>query len=652
MKIDLPALARRAGRYRRDKFVAPEIEPTRAQRDDVLRIYMRVVREWQRQWMQEIRPFYESTLGEPGFRDSVNEVEGAVDSAEAALNRLVVSLGADLSGWVVDVEQWHRGRFGQLFTPVGVRLDMLLGPGDVGPTLQGVLADNASLIRSLNDQMRNGISGHVFRGLTNRTPAREVAREIRKTANIGRRRAELIASDQLSKLTGRLDQARQEQVGLVAFQWAHSGKRHPRPEHVARDGEVYRWDSAVGKNDPPGRAIYCGCRSRAVLDLDDAVEPTGTVPPPPPPTPVPVPLPPRRPSVARPRRVVPPPPDPTPTAALGPAATSGGFRSPINPAVTNQTLRVEKRLQVQKQLSARLATPAADPRYASDARYRGRNPRDYGKASFSTAWNDDAATAVAAIMPELDSLADQIGIARLRGIKTTAGRQNADMGGGVMALSPAEFNARLAASRAGGATELAKAAQDEAAEILAQQRALRPRLDELRDDIFAAREARDPVRVAELIQTRNGLVKEFERLNRKRVNLGGTAVRANRAESAERTAWRPGDDPKNRPWSVALYHEAGIDRIRSTMFHEFAHHVHQQLKREGAYTRPLEIRLRTLWAERRTDKAFRDRQASEYSLANQHEWFAENFSLFVMGKPDLVDPALRELIEDIFNGRF
>src|SRR5690606_3725767 len=131
-------------------------------------------------------------------------------------------------------------------------------------TLQSILADNTSLIRSLNDQMRNGISGAVFRGLTNRTPARDVAREIRRQAGIGQTRAELIAADQLQKLTSRLDQARQEQVGLTSFEWAHSGKRHPRPEHVARDGKVFRWDSPVGRNDPPGRAIRCGCRSRAV----------------------------------------------------------------------------------------------------------------------------------------------------------------------------------------------------------------------------------------------------------------------------------------------------------------------------------------------------------------------------------------------------
>lgn len=268
MQIDLAALAKRTGKYSRARFVAREIEPPRAIEKGLLRRYMRVVRAWQREWLDNIRPLYEATLAEPGFRDSVYDVQAAAGSADAALNRLVVALGADLADWVVETEQWHRGQFGRLFTPVGVRLDMLLGAGDVGPTLQSVLADNTSLIRSLNDQMRNGISGSVFRGLTNRTPARDVAWEIRKQAAIGQRRAELIAADQLQKLTGRLDQARQEQMGLTSFEWAHSGKLHPREHHKERNGKIFRWDSAVGKSDPPGFAIRCGCRSRAVLELD------------------------------------------------------------------------------------------------------------------------------------------------------------------------------------------------------------------------------------------------------------------------------------------------------------------------------------------------------------------------------------------------
>jgi len=260
-------MVRRAGRTRQPQIVMPAIVPTVAQRTDLQNIYMRVVRGWGTMTQSRIAPVYERSLSE-AVQDSPDEVQAEVDAVSAAMSRLVLALNASLEDWVVRVELWHRRRFAQLFTPVGVNLETQLGRGDVATTLQSVLAENVSLIKSLDDQMRNGVSGSVFRGLANRTPAATVAREIRDVAAIARRRAELIAADQLQKLTARLDQERQEQVGIDKFEWMHSGKKHPRPEHVARNGIIYKWNSPVARNDPPGRAIRCGCRARAVLDLE------------------------------------------------------------------------------------------------------------------------------------------------------------------------------------------------------------------------------------------------------------------------------------------------------------------------------------------------------------------------------------------------
>lgn len=266
MKIDLAAMVRRAGKTRQSEIVAPAITPTKAQETDLFRIYNQVVMGWGRLTRERIMPVYERSVGDL-VRDTPDEVQGEVDAVAGAMSRLVLALTDNLEDWVVRVEEWHRGRFGTLFTPVGVNLDTLLGRGDVTTTLQAVLAENTALIRSLDDQLRNGISGAVFRGLANRSTAVDVAREIREQTGIARRRAELIASDQLQKLTGRLDQERQEQVGVEEFEWVHSRKRFPRPEHIERNGKRYRWDSDVAKRDPPGRKIRCGCRARAVIEI-------------------------------------------------------------------------------------------------------------------------------------------------------------------------------------------------------------------------------------------------------------------------------------------------------------------------------------------------------------------------------------------------
>jgi len=265
MKIDLVDLVRRTG-YRRKQFVALPIKPTEAQRIELLRIYMRLVRGWQERARDRILPVYSRSLSAL-ITDDADALQFEIGLAESQIAMLATAAGLSVSEWVAVTERWHRKRFATTFTPAGVHIDTLLDRGDVAVTLRSAIAENVALIRSIDDQMRNGISGAVFRGLQARTPARDVAREIRKIAGVSQRRAELIASDQLQKLTGELDQQRQKQVGLSKFEWAHSGKVNFREEHKARDGKVYSWSGPVAKNDPPGRAIRCGCRARAVLEL-------------------------------------------------------------------------------------------------------------------------------------------------------------------------------------------------------------------------------------------------------------------------------------------------------------------------------------------------------------------------------------------------
>nr|WP_232843939.1 phage minor head protein [Allopontixanthobacter sediminis] len=134
-------------------------------------------------------------------------------------------------------------------------------------SLQVVIERNVALVRSVSDQARTRIADAVFRGLNDRRPSREVAKEIREAVEMSRRRAKNIASDQLSKLTGQLNEERTRQSGIEEYKWVASGKVHFRENHRARDGKVFDWDNPPADGHP-GQAIFCGCASRAYLDLD------------------------------------------------------------------------------------------------------------------------------------------------------------------------------------------------------------------------------------------------------------------------------------------------------------------------------------------------------------------------------------------------
>lgn len=268
MDIDLAGLVRRVGKFRRSSFVATAINPTKAQETDLLRIYMRIVRGWQTRFRERILPSYERSLSQL-VTDDADDLQFQIGLSERQMAQIASAAGFSVNEWVLFVEKWHRRHFAQAFVPTGVRLDTLLDAGDVRATLQATLGENTALIRSLSDQLRNDISGEVFRALRNRTTARDLARAVRKRADVTTSRANLIAGDQLQKLTGALDEQRQRQVGGEKFKWRHSGKVNFRQEHLDRDGKTYEWTDPAISGDKPGQAIRCGCRAQMVLELDD-----------------------------------------------------------------------------------------------------------------------------------------------------------------------------------------------------------------------------------------------------------------------------------------------------------------------------------------------------------------------------------------------
>jgi SPP1 gp7 family putative phage head morphogenesis protein len=112
--------------------------------------------------------------------------------------------------------------------------------------------------------------------------------------------------------------------------------------------------------------------------------------------------------------------------------------------------------------------------------------------------------------------------------------------------------------------------------------------------------------------------------------------------------WLPGQDAAARP-RLASGFFSNERQIEQTFWHEFGHHVHQNYAVEtGAqyFAPPLEKKLAQLYAQRRSLGVI----PSRYAETNSKEWFAESFSLFKMGRSDLVDPELLKLIRKIYRG--
>ncbi len=93
----------------------------------------------------------------------------------------------------------------------------------VEPGLARVLrpweAENVSLIKSIPEQYLSNLHGRVVAAVRKGTSLRDMAAQIRETYDLPRKRAELIARDQIGKLNGDLIEYRQTNIGIKEYTW-------------------------------------------------------------------------------------------------------------------------------------------------------------------------------------------------------------------------------------------------------------------------------------------------------------------------------------------------------------------------------------------------------------------------------------------------
>lgn len=266
MKFSLVQMARRATNPRRRQItLRPIIAPGTMATNLFRTAYLPVIQAWE-QGLARILAEYGRTVSSM-TTDAPADVERAVTSIGDEISRLLLVLTPRLRDWALRVEKFHRGKWrGAVLSAARVDLETMIGQMDVAETLETVISRNVALVRDVSAQAQGRISDAVFRGLTNRTPARDVAKDVREAVAMSRRRSINIASDQLTKLTSALDGERMRQAGIEKWEWKSSHKLHFRPEHQARDGKIYSFDDPPAEM--PGELPFCGCRKLAVVEFD------------------------------------------------------------------------------------------------------------------------------------------------------------------------------------------------------------------------------------------------------------------------------------------------------------------------------------------------------------------------------------------------
>ena len=237
---------------------------------------------------------------------------------------------------------------------------------------------------------------------------------------------------------------------------------------------------------------------------------------------------------------------------------------------------------------------------------------------------------------ETDRLAVVFGVPKIRAINPTSQRDAvADMGDGSLGLNKKIYN------------RYGKQSYSSPEELVAAETAARRKLDNLVDERKEIESRYTALRAKMIDGDPDVAAQYYNALEEYTKNQKARKAAQKALEEASSltipmraSTYKKGDNLADRGWSAGSYFDTPELRGRATIIHEFGHNVHQQYfaNRQNLLDPPFEIWLRSKFGNGRF-------YPTQYSETNYKEWFAENFSLYNMGRKDLVDDEIKGLLD-------
>jgi hypothetical protein len=269
--------------------------------------------------------------------------------------------------------------------------------------------------------------------------------------------------------------------------------------------------------------------------------------------------------------------------------------------------------------------------------------------------SDEALSIVEQSMKEVDELAKRFKIPRINSITIgVSNRAGASIGDGQLFLNAQVFNQRAKQTSKVSPNKLTQQEREEL-------RILNTELEELKKD-FQKHYTKRPefdFKSEEYQNWYNTFRKKDKSVRALELQMAPLKEKEG-FKKFEVSTFKLGQK-KEMPTQVKKYHDNGLDQIRSTIYHEFGHHVHQTVGLQkavsvnrftGNYQTSRSVSAIPIERELKEDFGTRKKRnatdlPSDYANANEKEFFAENFANYFMGKKELVSPKAKILIERI-----
>lgn len=153
-------------------------------------------------------------------------------------------------------------------------------PGtDMSANIDAWAEENTALITNLTQSYLSKITTAVNSGFRDGLSWRDISKNIRAETGVAKRRADLIARDQVATMNMQVTKQRAADLEIKQFVWrtmedqrvrGNPSGRYPKakPSHYARNGKTYNWSDGAGARDTfPGQAINCRCFAMNVIEF-------------------------------------------------------------------------------------------------------------------------------------------------------------------------------------------------------------------------------------------------------------------------------------------------------------------------------------------------------------------------------------------------
>lgn len=146
-------------------------------------------------------------------------------------------------------------------------VDIFVADPSLAATMSTWEAENIRLIKSIPQQALEKMHGRIVASVRKGESLKSAREMLQSEYGVTRRRAELIARDQVGKLNGDLTRDRQQKVGVKEYDWMTSRDERVRLTHRAHEGKTYQWTEPPPSTGHPGEDYQCRCWARAKLPL-------------------------------------------------------------------------------------------------------------------------------------------------------------------------------------------------------------------------------------------------------------------------------------------------------------------------------------------------------------------------------------------------